>query len=187
MCTAITYKTNDFYFGRTLDFDINFGQQAVITPKGFKFHLRHEVSFKTDMAILGMARVENEYPLYFDAINQAGLCMAALNFVGNAKYNDILQSKFNLAQFEFIPFILGKCKDINDAKRQLKNINITNTPFSPLLPPAQLHWIIADRNRAITVEFLKEGLKIYDNPVGVLTNNPTFDIQLFSLTNAVII
>ena len=181
MCTAITYKTNDFYFGRTLDFDINFGQLAVITPAGFHFNRRNGEPFKTDMAILGMARIENGYPLYFDAVNKAGLCMAALNFVGNAKYNQALQNKCNIAQFEFIPWILGKCKTVADAKQQLSDINITNTPFSPQLPIAQLHWIIADKDSAITVECVADGMKIYDNPVGVLTNNPTFDIQLFSL------
>lgn len=181
MCTAITYKTSNFYFGRTLDYDIHFGQQAVITPIGFQFNRRSGDPFKTDMSILGVARIENEYPLYFDAINESGLSMAALNFVGNAKYNDISKNKCNLTQFEFIPWILGRCKNIDDAKQQLSKINITNIPFSPQLPLAQLHWIIADRNSAITVECVEGGMKIYDNPVGVLTNNPTFDIQMFSL------
>ena len=48
---------------------------------------------------------------------------------------------------------------------------------------AQLHWIISDREASITVESVQEGLKIYDNPVGVLTNNPPFDEQLFQLNN----
>ena len=51
------------------------------------------------------------------------------------------------------------------------------------MPLAQLHWIIADKERAITVECVEEGMKIYDNPVGVLTNNPPFDMQLFHLNN----
>lgn len=51
------------------------------------------------------------------------------------------------------------------------------------MPPAQLHWLIADSREAVTVECVKEGLKVYDNPVGVLTNNPPFPEQLFQLNN----
>ena len=65
----------------------------------------------------------------------------------------------------------------------LEKINLINTPFSDKLPLAQLHWIIADRDGAVTVESVKEGIRIYDNPVGILTNNPPFDEQMFQLNN----
>lgn len=51
----------------------------------------------------------------------------------------------------------------------LENINLVNTPFSEKLFLSQLHWILADYSEAITVESIKEGLKVYDNPVGILT------------------
>lgn len=181
MCTSITYQTNDFYFGRTLDYDMSYGQEAVITPRGFAFSLRHSPSFKTKYSIIGIAHTENQYPLYFDAANEAGLCMAALNFMGNAVYKNTRPNKFNIAQFEFIPYILGLCQNLQEAKKILENINLTDTPFSNTLPLADLHWIIADKGGCLTVESVESGFKIYDNPVGVLTNNPTFDIQLFSL------
>ncbi len=65
-------------------------------------------------------------------------------------------------------------KTINDAKRLLVDLNISNEKFSTQLPPSPLHWIISDRNASIVVEVVKEGLNVYDNPVGVLTNNPPF-------------
>ncbi len=51
------------------------------------------------------------------------------------------------------------------------------------MPLAELHWLIADRDESITVESVKEGIRVYDNPVGVLTNNPPFNEQLFQLNN----
>ena len=57
------------------------------------------------------------------------------------------------------------------------------TPYNEHLPAASLHWIIADQSGCITVESVEEGLKIYENPVGVLANNPSFDKQLFNLNN----
>ncbi len=131
--------------------------------------------------MIGMAHVVGDYPLYYDAINEKGLGIAGLNFVGNAYYNEWIEGKDNIAQFELIPWILGQCESVKEVRELLKNINIMNEPFSEKFPLAQLHWIIADKNEAITVESMKDGLKVYDNPVGVLTNNPPFDKQMFEL------
>ncbi len=183
MCTAATYKTKDFYFGRTLDYEFSYGDEVTITPRNYPFSFRSMGLMKRHYAIIGMAYVTDNYPLYYDAINEKGLGMAGLNFVGNADYKEPAQDKDNLAQFEFIPWILGQCSTVKEAKTLLEKINLINTSFSKDLPLAQLHWLIADRDEAITVESVKEGLRIYDNPVGVLTNNPPFAEQLFQLNN----
>ena len=109
--------------------------------------------------------------------------MAGLNFVGNADYKEKVEEKDNIAQFEFIPWILSQCDSVNEAQTLIEKINLINTPFSDELPVAQLHWIISDSEKSITVESVKEGIKIYENPVGVLTNNPPFDKQMFELNN----
>ena len=179
MCTAVTYKTNDFYFGRTLDYEYSYMEEVTITPRNYPFKFKEKETINNHYAIIGMAYVAEEYPLYYDAINEKGLGIAGLNFVGNAYYNEPVEGKDNIAQFEFIPWILSQCATIEDAKKLIKKINLTNIPFNEQLPLAQLHWIIADKNEAITVEAVEEGIKIYENPVGVLTNNPPFDKQMF--------
>ncbi|MGN0818610.1 MAG: choloylglycine hydrolase [Candidatus Coproplasma sp.] len=183
MCTAATYKTKDFYFGRTLDVEFSYSEQVAVAPRKFPFEFRREGRLDSHYAIIGTAFVCDGYPLYYDAMNEVGLCMAGLNFVGNAFYRDEEEGKINLAQYELIPYILGKCRTVDEAERLFEQINVINLPFNKKLPVAQLHWIIADKDRAITVESVREGIKIYDNPVGVLTNNPPFDIQLFNLNN----
>ena len=183
MCTAVTYKTKDFYFGRTLDYEYSYKEEVTITPRNYEFKFRNEETISSHYAIIGMAYVADNYPLYYDAINENGLGMAGLNFVGNAYYNDIQENKDNIAQFEFIPWILSQCSTTEEAKKLIEKINLINTPFNGQLPLAQLHWIIADAEESITVEAVKDGIKIYDNPVGVLTNNPPFDKQLFALNN----
>ena len=130
-----------------------------------------------------MAYVAGSDPLFYDGINEKGLGMAGLNFVGNAHYFKPVQGFDNVAQFEFIPWILSRCATVREARGLLSRINLTDEAYSPQLPPAQLHWIIADRDEAITVESMSGGLKIYDNPVGVLTNNPPFDRQMLALSN----
>ena len=183
MCTAATYMTQDFYFGRTLDYEFSYGDEVTITPRNYPFSFRSGHMLKSHYAMIGMAYVADSYPLYYDAINEKGLGMAGLNFVGNAYYTEEKQGKDNVAQFEFIPWILGQCATVKEARKRLEEINLTNVAFSPSLPLAQLHWLIADREEAITVESVKEGIKVYSNPVGVLTNNPPFDEQMFQLNN----
>ena len=183
MCTAVTYKSKDAYFGRTLDYEYSYKEEVTITPRNYPFYLKDQETLNKHYAIIGMAYISENYPLYYDSINEKGLGMAGLNFVGNAYYNEPKKDKDNIAQFEFIPWILGKCKSVKEARKLIEKINITNIPFDDNLPLAALHWIISDSVETITVEAVKEGIKIYDNPVGVLTNNPPFDKQMFELNN----
>ena len=183
MCTAATYKTKDFYFGRTLDYEISYGDQVVVTPRNYVFDLRQGGHLRSHYAMIGMACVMQDYPLYYDAVNEKGLGIAGLNFVGNAHYKRPVEGKDNITQFELIPWILGKCATVKEARRLLDGMNLIDTPFLENLPVAQLHWIIADKEECITLEAVEEGLKIYENPVGVLTNNPPFQYQMFNLNN----
>lgn len=134
-------------------------------------------------AMIGMAHVEDTCPLYYDAINEKGVGMAGLNFVGNAFYREKTEGMDNVAAFEFIPWVLGQCASVKEARELLPRMNLVNAAYNDKLPVAQLHWIIADCNEVITVESVKEGVQVYDNPVGVLTNNPPFNEQMFRLNN----
>ncbi len=181
MCTAAAYKTQ--YFGRNLDYDFSYQEDIVIIPRHFPLSFREVGEFSDHYAILGVAFVQDNYPLLYDAVNEKGLGMAGLNFVGNAVYNDHIDGRDNIAQFEFIPWVLGQCATIAEAKTLLNKINLRSFGFSDQLPPAELHWILRDAQDCIVVESMQDGLHIYDNPVQVLTNNPPFNQQIFQLNN----
>ena len=183
MCTAATYCTKDFYFGRTLDYEFSYGEEITVTPRNYPFSFRYLPEKREHYAIIGMAHVEEDYPLYYDAVNEKGLGMAGLNFVGNAVYGEVREGKENVAVFELIPYILSQCENTEEARELLGKIQITDTKFKEQLPNGRLHWIIADEKEAITVESVTEGLKIYENAPGVLTNNPPFPMQMFQLNN----
>lgn len=183
MCTAATYKTKDFYFGRNLDYDFSYGDEVTITPRNFELKFREEKSIKNHYAMIGMAHVAEDCPLYYDAVNEKGLGMAGLNFVDNAVYRESADDKDNITHFEFITWILSQCATVREAKNLVERINILNTPFNDELPLAQLHWIISDRDASVTVESVEAGIRIYENPIGILTNNPPFDMQMFALNN----
>lgn len=184
MCTAATFSTdNNIYFGRNLDYERSYGESVTVTPRNYSLHLRHAGCFSTGYAIIGMAHVCDGYPLYYDAMNEAGLYMAGLNFVGNAVYSSPEEGKDNIAQFELLLWILGQCAGISDVRNLLARTNIVSTAFSDKLPCAQLHWMIGAKDGCIVLEQTLDGMHIYDNPVGVLTNNPPFPMQMFSLNN----
>lgn len=183
MCTAATYMTKDFYFGRTLDYDLSYDEEIAVTPRRYPFRFRSMGIMEKHYAIIGMAHVEDGCPLYYDAVNEKGLGMAGLNFEGNAKYGGWVRDKDNVASYELIPWLLGQCASVKEVRTLLERINILDEPFNKKLPVAQLHWMIADREEAITLEAVESGLKVEENPVGILTNNPPFAEQMFYLNN----
>ena len=183
MCTAVTYRTKDHYFGRTLDYEKSFGEKVVITPRNFSIRFRKTGEFSRHYALIGMAAVVDDYPLYYDAANEYGLSMAGLNFPGNAFYGGVMEGKDNVAPFELILWILGQCKTVEEVKKIMEHTQIMHMDFREDLKTTPLHWMAADETGSIVIESMKNGIKIYDNPVGVLTNNPPFDQQLFGLNN----
>ncbi len=183
MCTSISFKTNDHYFGRNLDYEFGYNESVTIAPRNFRWNFRHAAENKKNYAMIGMAYVVDGYPLYYDATNEKGLSAAGLNFPAYARYFDARPDKTNVAPFEFIPFVLSRCATVKEARKLLANVNLCNEDFSEQLPASPLHWHIADKNASIVAESTADGLKIYDDPVNVMTNSPTFDFHLLNLTH----
>ncbi len=183
MCTASNYITDNHYFGRNFDYEISYNERVTVTPRNYELKFRKIDDIKTHYAIIGIAAGIDEYPLYYDACNENGLAIAGLNFAGNAVYRQFEEDMVNITPFELIPYLLGTCSSVSEAREALGKINLVNINFADELPLSPLHWMISDEVEAIVVEPLADGLKVYDNPVGVLTNNPPFDKQLFYLNN----
>ena len=181
MCTAISMRTNEHYFGRNLDLDRSYGEEVCVMPRRFLLAYRQMGEMAEHYAMIGMATVVDNIPLFYEAANEHGLAVAGLNFPGNAYYGLAQENKDNIAPFEFIPWILGQCGTLAEARVLLECINFVDISFSKNLPLAPLHWLIADCANSVVVEPTKDGLHIYDNPVGVLTNNPPFEFQLSNL------
>lgn len=183
MCTAVSYKPHRHYFGRNLDLERGYGEEIVITPRNFPLRFRKVEPQTHHFAMIGAAAVADNFPLYFEATNEKGLSVAALNFPQNAHYYDCSEGKENVASFELIPYLLGSCESVSYARQLLESVNVINLSFSDKLPASPLHWLIADKTESIVLECTEEGMKIYDNPFDVLTNNPTFDFHLTNINN----
>lgn len=183
MCTAVSFLTKDHYFGRNLDLYYHYHEQVTVTPRNYPLSFRQEATQQSHYAMIGMATIVEGYPLYYDATNEKGLSMAGLNFPGNAVYQEVKEGMRNVAPFELIPWVLGQCRNIDEAITLLKCTNLTHTAFSDTLPLTPLHWMLADKNRSVVIEPRQDGLQLLENPVGILTNSPPFDYHLQNLQN----
>lgn len=181
MCTAVSLKGKHHCFGRNLDLERSYGESVVITPRNYVFKMRCVDNLTSHYAMIGMATVVEGMPLYYEATNEKGLSMAGLNFPGYAQYQKCSDEKDNIASFELIPWILGRCSSVDEVKALLSHTEVVNVSFSEHLSASPLHWLISDKDLSITLECVKGGLKIYDNPWHVLTNNPPFDYHLYNM------
>ncbi|MBM6721707.1 choloylglycine hydrolase [Pseudoflavonifractor phocaeensis] len=182
MCTSIALTTKDTYTGRNLDLEYAFGEKVVITPRQFPLQFHKMPALETHQAIIGMASVAEGYPLYAEGVNESGVYMAGLNFPDNTHYPPEGGAGEALAPYELIPWLLGTCKTAAEAAEHMKRIPLLGVPFRPDMPLAPLHWHIADRHGAFVAEPMEDGVKVYPDPVGVLTNNPPFPFHRTNLT-----
>lgn len=182
MCTSIAMTAGRFYFGRNLDLEVDFGQRIVITPRNYPFGYRCGEQMAQHHAFIGMATVAEGYPLYADTANECGLCMAGLNFPQSACYSTEKEvKKANISPFELIPWVLGQCATLSEVRTLLDRTHIIAIDFSDALGLTPLHWQIADKSGSLVLEVTADGMQVYDNPVGVLTNEPPFPFQLANL------
>lgn len=198
MCTGVRFVDgqNNLYFGRNLDVPATYGQHVMVTPRNYHFPMKHVDDITTTKAMMGMGIVAGDYPLYFDAANENGLAIANLNFPTHKMDNQIVpgleffyyspepvEGKTNVTSYEFMAWILQNFDTVEEIKAfdLEKNLNFVDTPLNEQMGTAPAHWLISDEKACIVVEPMHSGVKVFDNPVGVLTNDPTFDWHMMNL------
>lgn len=181
MCTAISLTTRDHYFGRNLDLEYSYQETVAVTPRNFPLTFRHVPDQPTHYALIGMAYVQEGQPLYYEATNEHGLSIAGLNFPASAKYHPLDPQRDNVTPFELIPYLLGQCRTVQEARPLLTRLNLLDEAFSADLPLSPLHWMLDDAHEAIVLESMADGLHVYEAPARVLTNEPPYPMQMRSL------
>ena len=186
MCTALSIKSKEGnnFFGRNMDLEYNFNQSVIVIPRNYKYE--NKVTGKMvggKYAIIGMGSVIDNHAAMADGMNEKGLACAGLNFAGYAYYEENkVEGKENIAPYDFILWVLFNHESIDEVKEAINNIELVNVPLNEKYPVPTLHWMVVDKyGKSIVIEKTKSKFSIYDNTVGVLTNNPTFDWQLTNL------
>ena len=180
MCTAISWKADSHYFGRNLDLEGSYGEYIAVVPRNMPLRFHSGEISNVHYALIGTAHVSGDYPLFYDAVNENGVCFAGLNFPGNACYEGGDES---IACYEIALYLLAKCRTAREACDLLAEKGISGAAFREDMPATPLHFMIADEKDCFVIEPMKGGIRIHQNPLGVLTNNPPFEFQMMNLNN----
>ncbi len=183
MCTAVSFTGKHHLFGRNFDYWDSIGEAVCITPRNYSLSFRNAGEKRSHYAMIGMVKPNGDFPLYFEATNEAGLSAAGLNFPRCAKYFPPDKGKVNVAPFEFIPWVLSDCSTVDEVCSLLERANVAAINYSEELPATPLHWFICDKKRSVAVESTEKGLEIHEDVFNVLTNSPPFDFHKFNMAN----
>lgn len=167
-----------------MDLPYFFGQRPIYIPAGFKYLNRAaEKNESIQKAILGMGTIIDGHPAMAEAMNEDGLACAGLNFAGYAFFSENQdEEKENIAPYDFILWALSRHKNVDEVKSSVAGIHFVSVPINEKTEVSQLHWMLCDRSgKSIVVEATERGISCYDNPVGVMTNNPEFPWHLTNL------
>jgi len=184
MCTSIFYSScdGDLFLGRTMDLTRVLNCHVCSVPKGTTWYDSAEHPIKNKYSFIGAGDITDK--LYFiDGVNQAGLGGAAL-YSNNADRFQAPESngKLQISTLEFITYVLGNYDSIAALKKGFSDFNLVGVVEQVAQKIHPLHYIFADRaGECAVVEYAADGLKLYNNPVGVMTNHPEFPVQLANL------
>ncbi|WP_422928655.1 linear amide C-N hydrolase [Singulisphaera sp. PoT] len=193
-CTGIRLKTRDgaIIYGRTMEFADPLKSQVLVIPRGKEYvgiapGNRPGLRWTVKYGIVGA----NAYGFdeIVDGINEKGLVAAAFYHPDYAKYQTIRKEDESktLAPWEFPTWLLSSFATVAEAKQAASSVKVGATTIPPALPiTPPLHYILHDATGACAViEFTDGEMRIFDNPLGVITNAPTFDWHLTNLRNYV--
>ncbi len=185
MCTSLTLQTKNgqHFFARTMDFTLDFNQEVIIVPRSYRWNNITGETIETKQAVVGMGINYQGRVILADGVNEAGMTCATLYFPGFATYNESIDdNKTNLAPFDFVAWSLTQFNSIEELRKSVDSISFLDVPLPILGLTPPLHWIIADKwGECIVLEPTTEGLKVCDNPLGVMTNSPEFNWHLQNL------
>lgn len=188
MCTGIRFvdAEGNMYFGRNLDWTRSYGERVVVVPRAAKVPTAFSRSEDLDggHTVIGMGIVVEGAPLFFDCGNDAGLAVAGLNFPQSARYAAEGEDGFvNVAAYEFPFWVVRNFSDVEGVRRSLDRVRVVAKTVNDNLPVANLHWLVADASGSIVVECVADGVRVWENDVDVLTNEPDFGWQRTNLRN----
>jgi len=190
-CTGLQLKAQDnsYVNGRTVEFGIPLDISGVVIPRNYEFEGSLPdgsagLKYKSKYAAVGGGMFGSTN--IADGVNEKGLAIGDFYFQGYATYTPVTAANKNhaLSPTDFSNWIITQFASVDEVKKALNSVVIVaTTPKGwPLLPP--FHYVVYDKSgKSIVIEPINGKLKVYDNPIGVMTNSPTFDWQMTNLSN----
>lgn len=192
-CTGITIKPKDgsIIFARTLEFAIDLKSNIIVMPRGKEFvgtapGNKPGLHWKTKYGVVGTNAFD--LPVTMDGLNEKGLHVGLFYFPGFATYQDPKPEEIEktLAPWELGCYLLGSSANVREAVDAAKNVRVANVVQKDMgfVPP--VHYVVTDAaGTSIVLEPIDGKLKVFANPLGVMSNSPSFDWHMTNLSNYV--
>ena len=193
-CTGIIIRTENGVTipARTMEFGFDIRSKILVIPKGTSISFLSSVEgkegykMKAKYGFAGMNAVEKE--IVIDGINEAGLYLGSFYFSGFAKY-DTLDSENKsraISSEEVGNYILGSFATVDEVIEGLNKVSVVGSFIADIQGEAPFHYAVTDKSgRSIVVEYTDAGLRIFENTVNAVCNNPTYDWHMTNLRNYV--
>lgn len=188
-CTSFIIKTNDggYVYGRTLEFGLDLQSEPIVIPRNFQYqgtgvNGNLGKSWKTKYGAIGLNGIQ--LPIFVDGVNEKGLAGGMLYAPNTAVFQDVLpqNSKNSIASYEMLTYALTNFATVDEARAGFKKIMINETGHAPFNGAVPVHLTLHDiSGKSIVIEYNNGRLFIYDNPTGVMTNDPNFAYQLANI------
>ncbi len=191
-CTGMRVKAKDgsVVFVRSMEFGQPLQSDILVAPKGMVWHSdapggKQGLEWTSKYAFMGPDGFGVQSTV--EGINEEGLYVGGFWMPqGEAEFPKVDPAEYSkvVSVMYFSPWILGNCKDLADVREKLPKLKVTAAEIAPLHMTPLGHWYVMDSSgKAMVVEYIDGKLKMYDNPVGVMTNAPSFDWHLTNLRN----
>ncbi len=190
-CTGVQVRTKDgtVITGRTMEFGRPMDSDVLIVPRGRAYNgtapgEKPGLRWTTKYGVVGMNGLK--LPQVVDGVNEQGLGVGLFYFPGYAKYQTVSESNVQdvVAPWELGTYLLTTCANVEEAVQAAQRVVVAPTVFTTwgFTPPA--HYRLQDASgKAAVLEHVDGKLKVHDNPLGVITNAPTFDWHMTNLQN----
>jgi len=192
-CTGIRLMAEDgtVVHARTMEFAIDIHSDVIMIPRGYARtgttpDGKEGLKWKAKYASVGANGVG--LPVLFDGLNEKGLAAGTFYFPTSARYMPYTAADAGktVAQWEVGSWILENFASVEEVKANIGNIVVPAVVFGGWGFAPEAHYIVHDASgKSIVIEYVGGKLNVYDNPLGVITNSPTFDWQMTNLRNYV--
>lgn len=190
-CTGIRLTSQDggVVYGRTMEwgtFDLN--SRITIVPRGHEFTAATPAGsgmrWTARYGIVGLDMMESDS--LADAMNEKGLAVGMFYHPGFARYPDLDPARLpqTITSMDLPGYVLGSFASVEEARAGLASVRVVGATEKASGVRVEGHWMVTDASgKCLVVEFTGGEMKLFDNPLGVITNAPTFDWHLTNLRN----
>jgi choloylglycine hydrolase len=190
-CTGITLTAADgtVVHARTLEFAVDIHSDVIVVPRGYARvgttpDGKPGLTWTSKYASVGANGVDK--PFIFDGVNEKGLASGLFYFPTSAGYMPYTPADAGktLAQWELGSWMLENFATVDEVKANLPNVVVPAVVFEQWNMAPEVHYIVTDASgKSIVVEFVGGKLTVWDAPLGVITNSPTYDWHMNNLRN----